>query len=359
MARQGPDELRQRSSELVDRGDIDGLTIYVNELVAGKQWAELDALRTSCRLALERGKQLWAVAAHIEYRLCLQGPGAWAAKMLETGTGRFALGPLPEVAASTHAWSDLSPHLHATPEAAMAAHERVARGDDLTDDPVASSLPEVLDMPLRLEPWEPSYALADYHTDKMDAPPPRMPPLRPRPPRPARASGATVGRGTASPAGRGPGPARGEADDVSRAFEDLVAAWTAESNGRAEAVSVKGAALDAVAALGARVTESVELAPREAIAAMAWAAANGGAYGRRPGAAPGRFAAWWVLATLGGLTDRWPLRPDDLASVLEDVRWYAWGSGEPVTGWALRLAVEATAGPNKARAWAISATDAS
>ncbi len=358
MAQQRSSEFRQQSSELVERGDIDLLTVYVNELVAGKQWAELDALRTSCRLALERGKQLWAVAAHIEYRLCLQGPGAWAAKMLETGTGRFALGPLPEVAASTHAWSDLSPHLHPTPEAAMAAHERVVRGDDLTEDPLASSLPEVLDVPLRLEPWEPSYALAEFHTDRMDALPPRMPALQPRPSLSARPSRASVGQGTRSCAQNGPRPARGEADDVSRAFEDLVATWTAESNGRAEAVSVKGTALDAVAALGARVTEAVELAPREAIAVMAWAAANGGAHGRRPGAAPGRFAAWWVLAALGGLTDRWPLRPDELASVLADVRWYAWGSGEPVTGWALRLAVEATAGSKKARAWAISATDA-
>jgi hypothetical protein len=358
MAQQGWSELRQQSSELVDRGDIDGLTIYVNELVAAKQWAELDALRTSCRLALARGKQLWAVAAHIEYRLCLEGPGTWAAKMLETGAGRFALGPLAEVAASTHAWSDLSPHLQSTPEAAMAAHERVVRGDDLTDDPVATLLPEVLDVPLRLEPWEPPYALAEYETDRMDAPPPRMPPLQPRSAPPGGAAGATPGQGTGWRAGNGPGTARGEADDVSRALEDLVGTWTAESNGRAEAVSVKGTALDAVAALGARVTEAVELAPGEAIAAMAWAAANGGAHGRRPGAAPGRFAAWWVLATLGGMTDRWPLRPNELVSVLEGVRWYAWGGGEPVTGWALRLAVEATAGPRKARAWAISATDA-
>ncbi|HXW81218.1 MAG TPA: hypothetical protein VEJ84_17080 [Acidimicrobiales bacterium] len=359
MGEQASSQLRHRSSELVERGDIDGLTVHVNDLVAGEEWAELDALRTSCRLALARGKQLWGVAAHIEYRLCLEAPGPWAAKMLEAGTGRFALGPLPEVAASTHTWSELSPYLHPTPEAAMAAHERVLRGDDLADDSVAASLPEVLDIPLRLEGWEPSYALAEYHTDRMDAPSPRMPPLRPASGRPAARSRGGGGRGVVGTgAGNGSAATRGVPDEVSASLEDLVTAWTAESNGRAEAVSVRGKALDAVSALGARLTEVVELAPGEAVAAMAWAAASGGAHGRRPGAAPGRFAAWWVLATIGGLTANWPLRPDELTAVLGEVRWYAWGSGEPVTGWALRLACEATSGSRKGRAWAISATDA-
>jgi hypothetical protein len=222
-------------------------------------------------------------------------------------------------------------------------------------------LPDVLDLPLRLEDWEPSYALAEYHTDRMDSPPPRLPPLRPVPVarRATRAGAAAAAGRTARPrSANGSAPARGEPDEVSAALEDLVTPWTAESNGRAEALAVKGKALDAVSALGARVSEVVELAPGEAIAAMAWAAASGGAHGRRPGAAPGRFGAWWVLATIGGLTARWPLRPNELTTVLEEVRWYAWGSGEPVTGWALRLALEATAGSRKGRAWAISATDA-
>jgi hypothetical protein len=361
MGEQDFGQLQQRSNELVERGDIDGLTVYVNELVAGQQWEELDALRTKCRLALARGKQLWGVAAHIEYRLCLEAPGTWAAKMLETGTGRFALGPLPEVAASTHTWSQLAPYLHPTPEAAMAVHERVVRGDDLTEDPAAAALPDVLDTPLRLEDWEPSYALADYHTDRMDSPPPRLPALRPVPARRASRAGragTATGSTARSRSGNGSASARGEPDEVSAALEDLVTTWTAESNGRAEAVAVKGKALDAVSALGARVSEAVELAPGEAIAAMAWAAASGGAHGRRPGTAPGRFGAWWVLATIGDLTARWPLRPYELTTVLEEVRWYAWGSGDPVTGWALRLALEATAGSRKGRAWAISATDA-
>jgi hypothetical protein len=343
-------KLSPESSELVERGDLDELTIHVNGLVAEERWAELDALRELCRRALERGKQLWAVAAHIEYRLCLEAPGRWAALMLETGTGRFALGPLPEVAASTHTWAELSPHLHATPQAAMAGHERVLRGDDLSHDRVAGSLPEVLDLPLHLEAWEPSYALAEYRADRMEAPPPRMPPFGPVPAGP-RADG---------PRADGPGPAsrRAEADEVSTALEELVTTWTVESNGRAEAVAVCGGALDAISALGTYATALVELGPATALAIMAWAGADGGAHGRRRGAAPGRFAAWWALAALGGLIDQWPPRPDDLRRAAEDARWYAWESRELSMGWTLRLAIEAASGPHKGRAWAVAAVDA-
>ena len=352
-------EFGPRSSELVELGDIDALTLYVNELVAAQQWDELSSLRDKCRLALERGKQLWAVAAHIEYRLCLEAPGYWAATMLESGTGRFAFGPLPEVAASAHTWSELSPHLHATPQAAMAAHERVVRGDDLTADAVAATLPPVLDLPLRLEAWEPAYVLVEYHADRVEAPAPRLPSFQ-------RATGSipVSGRAPAQPevkraSANGHASRRATTDDVSVALEDLVGTWTAESNGRAEAVSVNGNAADAVAALGARLTDIASLSPSEAVATMAWAAADGGAHGRRRGAAPGRFAAWWVLAALGGLTYDWPPPSGALGDVLEGLHWYAWGSGEAVTGWALRLAVEATGGKQKGRSWAISATDAS
>ncbi len=352
-------EFGPRSSELVELGDIDALTLYVNELVVAKQWDELISLRQKCRFALERGKQLWAVAAHIEYRLCLEAPGYWAATMLEGGTGRFAFGPLPEVAASAHTWPELSPHLQATPQAAMAAHERVVRGDDLTGDQVAVTLPPVLDLPLRLEDWEPAYALVEYHADRVEAPPPRLPSLQR-----STASRPVAGRAPGQPAPKRPSAnghtsPRATKDEVSVALEDLVETWTAESNGRAEAVSVMGNAADAVSALGARLTDVAQLSPSEAVAAMAWAAADGGAHGRRRGAAPGRFAAWWVLAALGDLTNEWPLPSGALGGVLEGLRWYAWGSGEPVTGWALRLAVEATGGRQKGRSWAISATDTS
>jgi hypothetical protein len=292
------DELSTRglsaaSSELVERGDLDELTRHVNRLVASAQWDELAELRTRCRLAVERGKQLWAVSAHIEYRLALGAPGRWAAMMLETGPGRFALGPLPEVAASTHTWEELSAHVHPTPQGAMAAHERVMRGDDLSDDQVVMRLPDVLDLPWSLQSWEPSYALAEYEPDRMDAPAPKLPAL-------SLLGAAAQGSGRAS---RGASPlSRGEADAVASSLVDLVGTWTEESNGRAEAIGVRGDALKAIEALGARPREIVELDPAVALAAMGWAAASGGAYGRRRGAAPGRFAAWLVLVALGDLS---------------------------------------------------------
>ena len=329
--------LSAASAKLVDAGDLNQLTMHVNGLVLDQDWEELAVLREACRRAFERGKQLWPVSAYVEYRMCLDGPGLWAARMLEGGSSRFALGPLPEVAASSHAWEELAPHLHGSPEAAMAAHERAARGEDLSADPVALGLPEVLDLPFALEPWEPAYAVPVYHPDRVEVQVPRLPPLKPLGPH-GRVGGA-VGV-VAAPAA------------VSRALEELVATWTSESNGRAEAVSVEGGALEAVAALGARPLHSAGLAPGEALAAMAWAAADGGAHGHRRGVAAGRFGAWYVLAALAGVADEWPWPPDALGAALRGSRWYRWGSGEPETGWALRLALEAGG-----RSWALSAQD--
>jgi hypothetical protein len=345
--------LSAASAELLELGDLDELTRHVNALVADRQWDELVALAARCRLAFERGKQLWAVAAHIEYRLALEAPGRWAATTLEAGGGRFAFGPLPEVAASTHGWGELSPHLRATPQSAMAAHERVVRGDDLTGDLVAASLPEVLDLPLRLEPWEPHYALAEYRPDKMAAPSPPLPPLRSL----GTGLAAVPATRTVSPPSRAAEPATGPGGEVPGALEDLVSTWTEESNGRARAVGTTGDALDAIALLGGPAQELVELGPATALALMAWAAGSGGAHGHRRGAAPGRFAAWWVLAAVGDLTSHWPLVPDQLGEVLHRVRWFAWADDGPTTGWVLRLALEAGSGPHRGQAWALTATD--
>jgi hypothetical protein len=93
------------------------------------------------------------------------------------------------------------------------------------------------------------------------------------------------------------------------------------------------------------------------MAAMAWAGADGGAHGRRRGAAPGRSAAWYVLAALAGRADEWPLPAAELGRVAEQARWYHWSGGEPQTGWQLRLAVELV-GEEKGRpSWAFSAQD--
>jgi hypothetical protein len=87
------------NEELVDLGDLDELVRQVDRLADGDDWHGLLDLRDRCRRALERGRQLWPAASLAEYRLALDAPGKWAAAMLVPDAGRFALGPLSEVAA--------------------------------------------------------------------------------------------------------------------------------------------------------------------------------------------------------------------------------------------------------------------
>jgi len=321
-----------RIAEAVERGDLDELTRLIDGLCEAREWDALVELRDRCARAVERGKQLWPAAHHAEYRLALEAPAAWAGSVLVEGAGRFALGPLSEVAASTHTWAELAPHAPAGPVAALAAHERVVRGEDLRGVPIAS--PPVLELPLALEPWEPSYRVAHYRSHTADFPSPDLPALRAVDVEPAP-----------------------QVDD--RAGTDgllaLVASWTAGSDGRAEARAARGDARGAIAALGIRRARLGLLTVADAFAHMAWAAASGGAYGRRRGAATGRFDAWIAGAILAGLEDTWPPDGDALGAALADLRWYAWDAAEPVTGWALHLAVE---DPKRGLAWALAATDA-
>jgi hypothetical protein len=324
-------------AELVERGDLDELTRHVDRLCRQRRWDDLTDLRRRCRLAVVRGKQLWPVASHIEFRLALEAPGPWAASVLEPGAGRFALGPLAEVAASSHPWSDLAPFVVPTPAAAMAAHERVVRGEDLRADATAAGLPTVLDLPLALEPWEPSYAVARYSAERLDAPAPSL-----SAPSPAVLPGW-------------PGPARPADDPLAvSALNELASTWVGESNGRTVAAAVHGSAGAAVAALGARSFHLVEVTPGDALALMAWAAASGGAHGRRRGSAAGRFGAWWAVAALGGLLADWPVPAGEIGDVLLALRWFAWDAGEPEVGWVLRLAVE---DEDEGLAWAVAAVD--
>jgi len=328
---------QDETGRLIELGDLDELTRHVDRLCQSADWPGLVDLRDRCRAALARGKQLWPIATNAEYRLALQAPGQWAAGVLEVRAGRFAPGPLAEVASSSHRWAELSPYVPQTPVASLAAHERVVRGEDLRADPVVAGLPPVLELPLALQPWEPGYALAEYHPDHVDLP---RPPIR------ARAQPVAATR-TAQPSPRND-------PDATAALTDLAGAWTTESNGRAEAVAVKGRAPEAVRALGAPAPRLVELSAADAMAVMAWTAASGGAHGRRRGAAAGRFAVWWALAALGGLVEEWPIEPGELGDIAADLRWYEWDAGEPETGWVLRLAVE---DPAESLAWAVAAVD--
>lgn len=312
--------------------ELDDLIREVDALCSRRDWDGLVALRDRCRAALQRGKQFWPAASFAEYRLALEAPGPWASAVVaEPGAGRFALGPLSEVAASTHTWAELA---GPGPQLGLAAHERVVRGEDLEG---VAGQPNALDIPLRLQSWEPGYPVAAYQAYEAEFPTP-----------PAPALGGFGDRVA-------PAPVVAD-DEAVRALVDLAGAWTTESNGRAEAVAVQGDAAGAVAALGAPRVRLAALSGQDGLAWMAWTAASGGAHGRRRGMATGRFNAWWAVAALAGLLDEWPLDPDEVGELVGEMRWFAWDAGEPETGWGLRLAVE---DPAENRAWALLAADSS
>lgn len=335
---------------LVDAADDAALLRAVDGLAAGRQWDALADLARRCRDAVESGRQLWGVAMHIDYRLAWEGPPEYAAAVVRPGAGRFTPGPLSEVAAATHDWASLAPHLTDLPSRAAVAQERVLRGEDLTTDPAAAAGRE---LPLRLARWEPSYALPTYRDRSAEFPQPEVatrqtPRLRQHVPRPAI-----------------------EGNPVATALESVVEPWATESSGRVTAVAVDGGAGDAVATLhhppaggdggsGTPVQAALlPVTPADGLALLQWAGASGGAHGRRRGGAAGRFSAWWATAALCDLD--WPADPanleefaGELGDAVAELRWYRWRSPAPETGWVLRLAVE---DPAEDMAWAIDAVD--
>jgi hypothetical protein len=321
---------------LVHRADLDGLVRLVDDCCATRDWDRLRRLRDMARHAVGTGRQLWPAATLAEYRLALLAPAPWAAGVLDEGSGRFTLGPLTEVVAQHHTWWDLAPLLEPGPRAALVAHERVLRGEVIVPSSVAG-LPDVLGLPYELAPWEPTYVLAEYHDTGAELPSPPVP------------DGLVPVEL--------PGDAGTRVDDatVDLAVRQLVDAWTTSSNGRADVAAVEGDAARALRALGLAAARRAELAPAEAIRWLAWAGASGGAFGRRPGAAAGRFGALWLVAALGDALDDWPLEPAGLGELAGELRWWWWDALEPVTGWQLQLVVEA---PADGLAWAISARDA-
>jgi hypothetical protein len=320
--------------EALQRADLDELLRLIDDLCSARDWDDLEALRDRCARAHETGRQLWPAASNAAYRLALEAPPPWAAAVLVDDGAPFALGPLPEVAAQTHAWSELAPHVPNGAPAVLAAHERVLRGENLSNIELPG--PSVLEVPLELMQWEPRYALAEYRAHDADFPMSSLPRLEP----------AKLPRR----------PADTERDEGSTALLELVRAWTSGSNGRADAVAVRGESITAIAALGAREAHVAPIGGADALALMAWAAASGGAHGRRAGAAAGRFSAWWAIGALsgGGLLDEWPPEPDRLGSELDRLRFIVWATEEPTTGWRLQLAVD---DPAQGRAWAVSAVD--
>lgn len=324
----------ERLDDLIHRADLDGLVRLVDDRTSSRDWAGLRRARDRARHAVGTGRQVWPVATLAEYRMALIAPADWAAGVIDDDGGRFTIGPLSEVIAQHHTFAELAPHVSG-PAASMIAHERALRGEDVTA--AAAHLPDMLELPYGVADWEPAYPLATYSDDGVDAPAPPSPDPT-----------GVVSDITSAPSERLDDP------PVDMAVRQLVEAWTAHSNGRAEVATVVGTAGSALHALGLTSSSLTALSLSEALAWLAWAGASGGAHGRRRGAALGRFGALWTLATLLDVTDEWPVPLDDLGELSGDLRWYWWDAGEPVTGWRLQIAVEDRA---EGIAWAISARD--
>src|SRR5260370_4305167 len=104
--------------DLVEAAEPNPLLRRVDALCDARAWDDLVELGRRCREAYERGKQLWPIAEHIDYRLALEAPAPYATSVLTPAAGRFAFGPLTEGAAPTPTLDELEPHPPPPPAAA-------------------------------------------------------------------------------------------------------------------------------------------------------------------------------------------------------------------------------------------------
>ncbi len=317
--------------EMIEASDLDGLVRLIDGLSTSREWDRIHFLIDRCGEAVERGKQVWGAVHYAEYRLALDAPGPIAAAVLVPGAGRFAAGPLWEVAASTHEWDEIGEHVEDPRMRALIAQERALRGDVV---PETASGP-VAEVPLQRCSWEPAYPGAVYRADGVDMPGPDLPNLEwvelPDP-------GEVI-----------------DDPESTDALLDVVRPWLDESSGRGEAVAVEGTSEAAIRSLGPHRVRLAQITLAQALEAMVFAAASGGAYGRRRGTPAGRAATWWALAVLLGMDEDWPVDPEGLGSAAAELRWLAWDPGDQTGGWALHLAVEDA---REGIAWAVSAVDA-
>lgn len=313
--------------EAVEGSDHAALLQIVDGRVGDRDWDGLIEVRERCLEAVERGKQLWGVAHHVDYRLALEAPGEWAGPVIDM-RNRPLLGPLTEVAASTHEWSELAEHVRPGPGRTHVASERVLWGEDLSQD---ESIEEP-ELPLRLQSWEPRYVVPVYKPDRVEADSPVIS-FRDR-----------VQLGTAA--------RRDDEDEALASLHQVAAPWGEESNGRCEVVCVDGSADAAIREFGLREARIGRVSPAEAIALLQWAAATGGAHGKRRGGAAGRFITWWALAHLAGFEEL--PAPDELGEAIGELQWFVWDDLFPQQGWHCRVAVE---DPEHRVAFAINAYD--
>ena len=323
-------------NQLIDRSDLDGLVRAVDDLCSSRDWSSLLQLRNSCRLATASGKQLWPASTLAEYRLALLAPAHIAAQVVVEGSGRFTLGPLTEVIAQSHQWSELQNELPHSPIASFVAHECALRGQHIENP---ADVFDALETPLELQAWEPTYELAVYRDNSAEFPSPELPPT---------STGRVVTAATLSES------ANVQDNVVADAVHQLVSAWTMSSNGTLQIGAARGDETHALASVGIASATLRELEPTQALALLAWAGARGGAYGRRRGAAAGRDSSWWLLGALSGRVDQWPLKNDEVGDVLHSLTWRWFDADQSPTGWQLQLVI---VDEQRGLSWAINARD--
>ena len=316
----------------VHRADLDELVRLIDRRTELRDWNGLVRTRRSCIAAVDTGRQLWPAATLAEYRLALWAPDEWCAMVMEEDAGRFTPGPLSEVAAVHHSWEGLGSHLAPGPLSTYFAHERSLRGEDI---PTAArrDLVPVIDIPIDLQPWEPSYSVAIYDDDGAHHDRPTL---------------LTPMTSLELPADA----KRLDDTETQLAFAQVVEIWTDQSNGRSEVTCVEGSAREAIAATGVGRARTREMSSAQALDVLMWAGASGGAHGRRRGSATGRFSLWWLLSAIVDV--EWSDDLSEFGRMVGQLRWFEWDSWEPSTGWELRLAAEC---PETGVSWAFSAID--
>ena len=317
--------------DLINRADLDGLIRLIDDYCETRSWHELLGLRDACKAAVANGRQVWPASTLAEYRLALLAPAEIAVQVVGELAGRFTMGPLTEVVAQNHQWSELSELLEPSPTSTYIAYECAIRGQK-----VNSELFPALESPLALLPMEANYALAEYHDNEAKFPTPALPEM---------GSAISVPASTATII---------HDSSASTAFHQLADAWTTQSNGKLRLSCIEGSVLDALAALDIQEARLSLLTPGEALAWLTWAGASGGAHGRRRGNALGRDAAWWTIAALTGQTSHWPLTNDVFESAADSLQWFWWDANEPTTGWNLQLCVHHA---ERNRSWALCLND--
>jgi hypothetical protein len=316
--------------DLIRRADLDELIRHVDATCDARDWDHLVRIRNEARAAVSTGRQLWPIATLANYRLALWAPADIAVRALDDTARTFMPGPVSEIISVHHTWADLEPHLAPGHDRSLIAYERSLRGCF-----VEPSEPALLDIPIAVQMWEPTYAVAMYTDDGPDDPFPE----------PVNLSDYL----DAEPADVADDP------ESVHAFRRLVEPWTAQSNGTAHAVVVEGGIGGALHALGLSQARTAALTAGEALVWLTWAGASGGAHGKRRGTATGRSEAWWFLATFSGLADHWPCEPDELGDVLESLEYTVFENEKaPTRGWGLHLLIE---DPDEGLSIALSASD--